>query len=702
MATKNNSIPVIEEKWLNFNKFDESTFRPIHFSWPLASGTKTVVIYDKCTAQKKDVLNVNVRNYVTSNYFVLDKKNKRIFAYPLVLVGNDTRKGCETAHWERVNSYYDTFIMIDENKQIWEIPTKGTKTIRTWNPQMRRYDLREEPTQPTKKSRFSTMHYRTSCQLVSHIREMFSYLFGDELIYQTHVITDECINGVHWYWTYWLGTKGRKLSDKTMNKTRQLMELLGERKNNPKYVSNEKGTYYHKKVNVELNAANGMKFLSYFDEGVECFRRVYNTKTKKFEGYVWKNNEWVKSQSFNSYQSIDQFVVDDTFVKAFPYDSNILEEAKQFYGTNNSNPDSNMHSFAANYVKLAALSQILQIQGSAARKEMYKVHGDLERAYGKMPNKGKTLYRKLGINKYQMNNPRLIAHIKEVLKTNDIAFIDNDTWDMCLQSISNSDNNYGWRNREILDFLRSQDKLTLQTWAKINKLNTVRNAEVRGHNTGWYSGKDETKQLYADYYKSLAAMKEFGMNISSYPLTFNEFSQLRRFHDDAAHAVSAVKNRAADEKFEMLYAQREKMLEDDGEFIIDMPQCSADLTNEGSYLHHCVGGYVNSVANGSTAIYFLRKKSEPKTPWLTVEVANKSCRQIHGACNAWMGSKDEYFAAVPFLVYWFNKHNIDFAENLLTNKATGYGSISDRRNMPNEEIKAYAEKRKQAKKVKAS
>jgi hypothetical protein len=177
-------------------------------------------------------------------------------------------------------------------------------------------------------------------------------------------------------------------------------------------------------------------------------------------------------------------------------------------------------------------------------------------------------------------------------------------------------------------------------------------------------------------------------------LLFNDKQQLQRYHDEASSAMSSVKNKAQDEKFEMLYGQRYKMLENDGKYLIDMPKCSADLTEEGSKLHHCVGGYVNSVANGNTAIYFLRQASAPDVPWLTVEVRNKNCMQIHGSCNAWMGSKDEYFDAVPFLVWWFEKHNIEYSENLLTNMATGYGQSSNRRAMPTAAIEQYKALRK--------
>ena len=179
------------------------------------------------------------------------------------------------------------------------------------------------------------------------------------------------------------------------------------------------------------------------------------------------------------------------------------------------------------------------------------------------------------------------------------------------------------------------------------------------------------------------------MDVSAYTLLFNTREQLQRFHDDAARAVSNVRNKAQDEKFQILYDKRRKMLANDGEYLIEMPKCSADLTEEGSKLRHCVGSYVNNVANGITAIYFLRQASAPNDPWLTVEVRDKSCIQIHGFCNAWMGSKDAYFAAVPFLVWWFNKHDILYNDNLLTNMAISYSSIGSRRAMPTAEIEAY-------------
>ena len=122
MATKTvkkNEFPRITKKWYDF-KIDPKTLRPIRFSWRLSSGPKTVIHYNSYSKQSQDYLDCHLRNCICSYYFVLDEVNKRIFAYPIQLVGHQTRSSCETAHWEPVNS--NTFYMWDEDKQLWEVP----------------------------------------------------------------------------------------------------------------------------------------------------------------------------------------------------------------------------------------------------------------------------------------------------------------------------------------------------------------------------------------------------------------------------------------------------------------------------------------------------------------------------------------------------------------------------------------------------
>ena len=80
-----------------------------------------------------------------------------------------------------------------------------------------------------------------------------------------------------------------------------------------------------------------------------------------------------------------------------------------------------------------------------------------------------------------------------------------------------------------------------------------------------------------------------------------------------------------------------------------------ELLIEGSTLHHCVGSYVNSVSEGKEYILFLRKISEPDTPYFTVDVTpDGNVRQIHGLHNCNMTDDVK-----PFVEAWAKKFKLD-------------------------------------------
>jgi hypothetical protein len=686
-TVKKNETPKIAKKWYEF-KIDPKILRPVRFAWTLASGRKEVIHYDSPDKNAQDYLDCNLKNCIQSYYFVLDKVNKRIFAYPIQIVGHETRKGCETAHYEKINT--NTFYMWDENKQLWEIPYKEyRKYVRyDWNTRESIYE--DVKAEPRKVSRLSTYYYKVQAQLPSYIRSIFSELYGKDFVYQNRLITDDDIRSAYYHWISWLNTKGRKYSAKTISATDELMnKFSSERRINTSY---SKVGHSYTRVTLETN--NGVTAICYYSDEYETFRQVFNAKTGKMENFIWKQDKWQKSSKLSDWQNVVQLDILQSYIDSHEYDYVYLKEAMEHFELEKSrksywySPMRNLYDFIINYMSKPVIHQLLQIQNEQSRSEMYKHVGKIGNLYGNIPNRGKTMFAKLGINKYQFDHPEVIVYVKWLLNQNNIAHIDNQTWDRCMKAFSGLHTG-SYEDKQILEFLRNHGEFSLDRWMKICSLSKQ---HLSTNSYGYRS--DTVKQLYKDYYSSLSAMSEFGIDIFAYPLLFNDKLQLQRYHDEAARAVSNVRNKAQDEKFKMLYDKRRKMLENDGKYLIDMPMCSADLTHEGSYLHHCVGGYVNQVANGNTAIYFLRQASAPNEPWLTVEVRNKQCIQIHGSCNAWMGSKDEYFAAVPFLVCWFEKHEISYSDHLLTNMATGYGQSSSNREMPRRAIENYKAQKK--------
>ena len=158
----------------------------------------------------------------------------------------------------------------------------------------------------------------------------------------------------------------------------------------------------------------------------------------------------------------------------------------------------------------------------------------------------------------------------------------------------------------------------------------------------------------------------------------DDSEHLRIVHDNLVALLNhqhqegyAERNRKQCEDYAKRYKKlKEKYFAEDDEFIITPPLNAADLVSEGSNLHHCVGGYVNAIAEGRTNILFLRKKEDPNTSFYTIEVSNRGvCVQIHGTSNCWLGNNPE---AIPFVAKWLKERNIAYTKDVLLETAVGY------------------------------
>ena len=57
-----------------------------------------------------------------------------------------------------------------------------------------------------------------------------------------------------------------------------------------------------------------------------------------------------------------------------------------------------------------------------------------------------------------------------------------------------------------------------------------------------------------------------------------------------------------------------------GDYVVVLPEKPNDLIIEGELMRHCVGSYVDKVVNGQTYIVFVRRKVDPKTPYITAQI----------------------------------------------------------------------------------
>ena len=95
--------------------------------------------------------------------------------------------------------------------------------------------------------------------------------------------------------------------------------------------------------------------------------------------------------------------------------------------------------------------------------------------------------------------------------------------------------------------------------------------------------------------------------------------RLRREHDRLVRIQERAKNEKLDAAFAARAAELEVLEYHSGGLFIAAPKSSGELTVEGKCLHHCVASYAQRHADGKTAILFIRKENEPKTPFFTLE-----------------------------------------------------------------------------------
>jgi len=95
-------------------------------------------------------------------------------------------------------------------------------------------------------------------------------------------------------------------------------------------------------------------------------------------------------------------------------------------------------------------------------------------------------------------------------------------------------------------------------------------------------------------------------------------------HERTSSIIKIEQDRLAQEKLAALILERQDMTCTDLELglLIRQPNAIDEIAAEGAALSHCVGGYAARHAEGKLTILFLRRLSDPETPYYTMEVSN--------------------------------------------------------------------------------
>ncbi len=146
---------------------------------------------------------------------------------------------------------------------------------------------------------------------------------------------------------------------------------------------------------------------------------------------------------------------------------------------------------------------------------------------------------------------------------------------------------------------------------------------------GYLNKHNKNLQLWKDY---LDMAKRLSYDLKNDVVLYPK--ALQKSHDEAAKIIEMVIHKEQAEKMKEITSKlRSRYTFEYGDFSIVIPETMQEIIDEGKALKHCVGGYAERHAAGKLAILFIRHKSTPDTPFVTMEVHGIHVQQVHGYRN---------------------------------------------------------------------
>lgn len=169
----------------------------------------------------------------------------------------------------------------------------------------------------------------------------------------------------------------------------------------------------------------------------------------------------------------------------------------------------------------------------------------------------------------------------------------------------------------------------------------IRNTDANAKDVLKYLANKRQRGLAHEYVDYIRQCRELGYDIHNKHILFPP--DLRAAHQRNTAAINALRSEqeaARLKELEKAYAKvrrnRKKLEFSSAELFVRQPKNSMEIIAEGEALDHCVGGYAERHISGELTILFLRKKSEPNTPYYTIEVSkDNKLIQCRGYANNW-------------------------------------------------------------------
>lgn len=583
-------------------------------------------------------------------WFQFDKNTKLLYVF-LVVLSHTTRKNCENAKYE--HSTTGEVFIVTQNHQIFK-----------------RTDYNDWRETKRIKSSYYGYCYNTIVQRNDVIYNVLSKMWGKDITSPQGTVfkTLDSKSGVYAYQI--LSTIETKFRENNSAKSEEYRKQFNETAD--KLSVNVKG----EDICLDYSEKFGYFARYFMSDKHEVCRFVYNKGKKQI--FVWQNNKWNKSNARGAnlwYLRVDRLYITE---RARQSDDSIN------YFVNNDNrlifegsyEKTIVEGFMRNHKILYEIyTTMLSLNIDRVNQHILSLGPDsIDTFFGEINDKAKTLWGKLGVNKHQFmrafdgeerryyssemryNYLYPVKLLKTALKQQDIRYIDNNIFDKLLSrsnlEIMENIGYYWHRDR----FERATGKeITLDFLVKLSE-------HSYSYNT------------LADYLDMRGQLQKHSVDISEFPVLPKD-SELQTLHDREVVMLENINNRDLNTKMvdAAKYASKFDFDDKESDFIITHPNTAGDVANEGLVLHHCVKSYIQRIADLKTTILFLRKRTNPDTPFYTINIERGRLVQIHGSCNCWLGCNPE---AIPTVAKWLKKFKIQYDLADVLSTGTSYGGRS--------------------------
>lgn len=295
----------------------------------------------------------------------------------------------------------------------------------------------------------------------------------------------------------------------------------------------------------------------------------------------------------------------------------------------------------------------------------------LDTVFGPIDAGRHKLLQKLGINQQQFDwiakeanfNDPLIATLKKDRATKNIANLTEQQF-----LVGRLSRHYG-TEEILLPWLNEQ----ADSPAKTRLLKALLDKNLNNGYPGLRTTVMDTMRMYRRLKDTIGFPEEITMAKLTNPTTAHSLHELAIQQTNRYRNLQqAEKDKLLQKSLDALKPKRAKLEYEEDDYILRSPNSLEEIRDEGRKQNICIGSYVTSYAEGHTDLYFVRKKKDPNTPFLAIEVepGTKRVRQIHGYHNGWVASLAP--KCVPFLYRWKDKKNVSCDDRILLLQATGY------------------------------